>query len=65
MNTRDKELRDLLDQIAELPNAISADRETGSHHLNNEASMKWAKENRFLLQALNKLQVTAQAMDPK
>jgi hypothetical protein len=62
--TKSEELRKLLDMIYELPNEMSYDRETGSHHMNNAASEKWAKENRYLLVAINNIIDFARSIDP-
>lgn len=62
--TKDEELRKLLDMIYELPNAIAADYETGSHERNNHAATVWLESNRFLDKALDALTKYAQSIDP-
>lgn len=43
------------DMVQDLLEAMSADGESGAHWLNNANAEKWAKENRFLLEAIHKL----------
>jgi hypothetical protein len=54
-------LADLIEEVLELPNTVTADLETGSHHWNNAAAKHFNKEYPLLVAHINKLvQLAAQ-----
>lgn len=55
-------LQELLEAVFEIPNAISGDLETGSHHFNNAASEAFAKKHPGLMAALMLVAVHAQRL---
>ena len=61
--TLDEKILKLIDDVLEIPNAISANLETGSHNQNNAAAAKWAGENRILVDHLSHLLVLAAELE--
>jgi hypothetical protein len=48
-------LHQIRDAVGDLPNAINADLETGSHHRNNAAAEEFSRKHRYLLKKINDL----------
>lgn len=48
-------IKQLIDEVLELPNRLSADLETGSHARNNEAHSRFRQDHRILAQYLDEL----------